>query len=79
MAVPPRPIFFLFFGWKASKIPVRIAMRFTAPPLVKHYFVLVPHVVIGVIGVIDPIVVVAQAVPNAADAIAPASKTDRRT
>ncbi len=56
VAVPPGPVFFLFFGGKLAKITVGIAVIVPGPCVVVGNLVIVPDVVIAVIGIIDPVV-----------------------
>jgi hypothetical protein len=54
--VPPGPIFLLFPRRKLAEVAVRIAVRFRRPAVVIDNFVVVPHVIIGVVGVVNAIV-----------------------
>jgi hypothetical protein len=54
LVVPPRIIFLLLIGMAFPKIPV-IAMRFTFPPRIEHYLVVVPHMVIVVVAVVNAV------------------------
>src|SRR5450755_1365171 len=55
--VAPIPVFFLFLRGKLAKFAVGIAVIFACPLVIKHHFVVVPHMVITVVGVIGPIIV----------------------
>ena len=57
VAVAPGPVFFLFFRRNLAEVAVRIAVGFISPTIVITNFLVIPHVVIGVVGIIDAIVV----------------------
>jgi hypothetical protein len=55
--VAPRPILFLFFWAKPAEVAIAIAVRLLSPTAIVHNFIVVPHVIVGVIRVVDAIVV----------------------
>ena len=55
VTVAPGPIFFLFFGSQLAEIPVFVAMVFARPLMVVHDFASVPHVVVAIVRVINPV------------------------
>jgi len=61
MVVAPGPVFFLFLGRKLSEVSAAVAMGFIGPSVVVNDFVIVPHVIIGVVRVVNPIGMVLSA------------------
>ena len=53
VVVAPGPILLLHFWWQPAKVPVGVTMCFVCPSVVVDGFVMVPHVVVGVVGVVD--------------------------
>jgi hypothetical protein len=51
----PRPVFLLLLGPQAAEIAVSIAMVFSRPSMVVVHFVSIPHVVVAIVRVIDPV------------------------
>jgi hypothetical protein len=58
VVVAPVPVFFLFFGTKLAEIAVAVAVILVCPAMIVDDFVVVPHVIIGVVRVVNPIGVV---------------------
>lgn len=56
VAMPPGPVFLLFFGGQFPEVSVFISVVFPCPRVVVGVFIVVPDVVIAVIGVVDPVV-----------------------
>jgi hypothetical protein len=53
--VAPCPIFFLFFGRDPPEVSGAVPMSFVGPLPVVDNLVVVPHVIVGVVGIIDAI------------------------
>jgi hypothetical protein len=58
VVVPPGPIILLLLRLEFAEIAVRVAMGFIRPAIVVNHFVVVPHVIVGVIRVVNTIGVV---------------------
>ena len=56
VTVAPGPVFLLFSGRQLAEVSMFVAMIFSRPRLVIDHFVVIPDVIVGVIGVIDPVV-----------------------
>lgn len=56
VTVAPVPILFLLIRRQLAKIAIGIAMIFAGPLVVINHFVVVPHVIVAVVRVIDPVV-----------------------
>ena len=56
MIVAPSPIFLLFLRTQLAKIPVRIAMGLVRPAPVIHFLVMIPVVIVGVVGIVRPVI-----------------------
>ena len=56
MAMAPGPIFLLLFWPDFAEVAIFVAMIFAGPLVVIHDLIVVPHVIIAVVGVIDPII-----------------------
>jgi hypothetical protein len=54
--VPPGPIFLLLFRRQLAEIPVGIAMGLIRPAPVIYVLVMIPAVIVGVIGIVHPII-----------------------
>jgi hypothetical protein len=54
--VPPSPVLFLFPGRKLTEVAVRIVVGFGRPTVVVDNFVGIPHVIIGVVRIVNAIV-----------------------
>jgi hypothetical protein len=61
VTMTPGPVFFLFPRRQFAEVAMFVAVIFVSPILVVGYLVVIPDVIIAVIGIIDPIVVVAAA------------------
>lgn len=57
VTVAPGPILFLLLGRQVAEVAMLIIMIFARPLMVIHDFIVVPHMIVGVVGVVDPIVV----------------------
>jgi len=55
MIVSPRPILLLLFRRELPEVAVSVAVGLVSPAVVIHDFVVVPIVIIGVVGVVDPV------------------------
>jgi len=55
MIVAPGPVLFLLLRRQLFKLDMRISMGFDSPTVVINHFIVVPMVVVGVIGVVDPV------------------------
>ena len=55
--VTPGPVFFLFLRMNSAEVAVRVAMGFVGPAMVVNNLVIVPHVVVGVVRIVNAIVV----------------------
>ena len=55
--VTPGPVFFLFLRRNSAEVAVRVAMGFVGPAMVVNNLVIVPHVVVGVVRIVNAIVV----------------------
>jgi hypothetical protein len=53
VVVAPSPVLLLFFRRQFAKVPVRIPVRLVRPAVIIDGLVIVPHVIIGVIRIID--------------------------
>ena len=61
VVVPPSPIILLLLRLEFAEVAVRVAMGFIRPPIVVNHFVVVPHVIVGVIRVVNTIRMVCAA------------------
>src|SRR3954469_23982665 len=52
----PGPIFLLFPGWHPAKIAVRVVSCLVSPLAVIIALVIIPLVIIGVVGIVDPVI-----------------------
>jgi hypothetical protein len=57
VVVTPGPVFFLFFVRNPAEVAVRVAVGFIGPAIVVTNFFAVPHMVIGVVGIVHAIIV----------------------
>src|SRR5579864_2465557 len=55
MVVAPRPIFLLFLGTKPAKVAIAVAVGLVGPAVVVHDLVIVPHVIVGVVRIVDAV------------------------
>jgi hypothetical protein len=56
VAMPPAPVFLLFFGRQRAEVAIGIPVVFRCPLIVVNNFVVIPSVVVAVLGVINPFV-----------------------
>jgi hypothetical protein len=61
VVMPPSPIFLLFSGRNLAEVAMGVAMGFRRPLIVVDDFVVIPHVIVGVVGIVNAIVVVSPA------------------
>jgi len=55
VTVAPGPVFFLLFGTQLAEIPVFVAMVFAGPLMVINHLVVIPHVIVAIVGVLNPV------------------------
>jgi len=53
VVVAPGPILLLLFRRQSAKIPARVAVRLVGPAVIVDRLIVVPHVVVGVVRVVD--------------------------
>jgi hypothetical protein len=59
--MPPGPVLLLFLGAESAKIAVGVAVVFSGPTVVVNDLIVIPHVVIGVVGIVNAVVMLRAA------------------
>lgn len=55
VTVAPGPVFSLLFGTQLAEIPLFVAMVFAGPLMVINHLVVIPHVIVAIVGVLNPV------------------------